>query len=60
MVSPIGDVSGGFEDDGVVWYEFMSELVSKINGYVFIETGGVIWVSLVFFLLSGIVNTAIN
>ena len=49
MVSPIGDVSGGFEDDGVVWYEFMSELVSKINGYVFIETGGVIWVSLVFF-----------
>ena len=42
IVSLLGDVSYGFGDDGVVWYEIISELVSKTNGYLLIDTGGVI------------------
>ena len=39
MVSLLGDVSDGFGKYGVFLYDFMSELVYKINGYVFIGTG---------------------
>ena len=42
MASLLGDVLDGFGNDGVVCYEFMSELVDNINGYVLIYTGGVI------------------
>ena len=42
MVSLLGDVYDGFGDYGVVWYEFMSELVVNIDGYVLIDTYGVI------------------
>ena len=42
MVSLIGDLSDGFVNNGVVWYDFMSEQVANINGYVLIDTGGVI------------------
>ena len=38
MSSLLGDVSDGFVDDGVVWYEFMYKLVSNINGYMLIDT----------------------
>ena len=47
----LGDVSDGFGDDGVFWYDFMSELVSKINGYVLVDTGGLIQVYTVGFHL---------
>ena len=42
MSSLLGDLSYGFGDDGVVWYDFISELVTNINWYVLIETGDVI------------------
>ena len=31
MTSLLGDVTTGSGDDGVVWYEFMSETVAKMN-----------------------------
>ena len=42
MASLMGDVFGGFVDDSVVWYEFISEIVSNMNLYVSIDTGCVI------------------
>ena len=42
MVSLLGDVSDGFVNEGVFWYDFISELVPKINGHVLIYTGSVI------------------
>ena len=42
MSSLLCDVSDGFVDDGVVWYEFMYKLVSNINGYMLIDTVGLI------------------
>ena len=42
MSSLFGDVSDGFVVDGVVWYEFMYKLVSNINGYMLIDTVGLI------------------
>ena len=32
MESLLGDVSGGFGDDGLVWYNYIYELFSNING----------------------------
>ena len=42
MASLLGDLSYGFGDDGVVWYDFISELVANINWYQLIGTGDVI------------------
>ena len=42
MASLMGDVFGGFVDDSVVWYEFISEIVSNMNLFVSIDTGCVI------------------
>ena len=30
--SPLGNVSVGFGEGGVVWYDFMSDLVTNIDG----------------------------
>ena len=60
MESLLGDVSDGFSGDGVLWYDFISELVASINGNVLIDTGGVIWVSAVSFLFGATLNDAIN
>ena len=60
MASLLGDLSYGFGDDGVVWYEFISELVANINGYVLIETGDVICWSEVDLLLGGTVKYTIQ
>ena len=60
MTSLLGNLSYGFGDDGVVWYVFFSELVANINGCVLIETGDVIWLYAVDFLLGGTVNSAIQ
>ena len=38
----LGDVSDGFDDDGVFWHNFMSEPVVNINGCALIDTGGVV------------------
>ena len=43
----------------VVRYEFMYELVTNSNGYVLIDTGGVIWDYAVGLLLVGTVNSEI-
>ena len=42
IVSLLGIVCDGFGDDGVVWYEFFSKLVSNINGYMLISIGGLV------------------
>ena len=42
MASLLGDLSYAFGDDGVVWYDFISELVANMNGYVLIDTGDLI------------------
>ena len=42
MVSLLGDLSHGFGDGGVVWYDFISELVAKISWYMLVDTGDVI------------------
>ena len=42
MASLLGDVSDGFVYDGVVWYDFISEIVATINGDVLIDTSGMI------------------
>ena len=43
MASIIGDVSDGFGDNGVVWYNFMFEPVPNIKrGGALIDTGNVI------------------
>ena len=60
MVSLLDDLSYGFGNVSVVWYDFISELVAKMNGYVLIETGDVIWVFAVGLLLGGTVNSAIK
>ena len=57
MTSLLGDAYDGFGNGGVVWYELMSELVAKINGYVLIDTGGVILVYEVGLFLGGILNS---
>ena len=56
----LGDVYDCFKDDGVAWHEFTYELVANIIGYVLIDTGGVIWVSVAVFFIGGTVNTIIN
>ena len=60
MLSLFGDLSYSFGDDGIVWYVFISELVTNINGYVLIETGDLISVSAVGLLLGGTVNSHIK
>ena len=60
MTLILGNISDGFVDDGVVWYEFMSKLVANINGYVLIDTCGMIWVSAVGWFLGGNVIATIN
>ena len=42
MESLLGELYGGFGDDGLVWYGFMSELVANNNVYVLIDTYGLI------------------
>ena len=42
MASILSDVSGESGDFGVFLYDFMSELVANINGYVLVDIGGVI------------------
>ena len=42
MASILSDVSGESGDFGVFLYDFMSELVAKINRCVLIKTGDVI------------------
>ena len=42
MASLLGNLSYGFGNDGVVWYEFIYELVANIIWYVLIDTGDVI------------------
>ena len=60
MASLLGDLSYAFGDDGVVWYDFISELVANMNGYVLIETGDVICWSEVGLLLVGTLNATIE
>ena len=60
MALLLGDVSDGFVNDRVIWYDLMSELVDNINGYMLIDTGGVIWLSEVWLLLGGNENATIN
>ena len=60
MASILSDVSGEFGAYCVFWSEFISELVSNINGYVLVDTGDVIWVSAVVLSLVGTVNAAMN
>ena len=60
MASLLGDASGGFENDCVVWYECKPELFAKIDGQVLIGTYGVIWVSMVGLSLDRTMNAAIN
>ena len=42
MTSLLGNLSYGFGDDGVAWYDFIYEVVANINGYMLIDTGDVI------------------
>ena len=60
MTSLLGDLSYGFGHDGIVWYDFIYDLVADINGCVLIDTGDVIWLSTVGMLLGGTVNCAIR
>ena len=59
-ISGNGVTTWWFGDDGVVWYDFISELVANINGYMLIDTGDVIWLSAVGLLLGGNVNWTIK
>ena len=56
----LGDIYDGFVYGGVVWYEFIPELVAIINMYVLIGTSDVIWVFSIGLLLGGTLNNAIN
>ena len=56
----IGNLSYGFGYDGVVCYDFLSEQVHNINNCVLIETGDVIWVSAIIFLIGGNVTSKID
>ena len=60
IVSLLGDISGLFSDDGVVWYAFMSELFAKNKCYVLIDTVNSIWVSVVGWFIGITVNAAMN
>ena len=42
MTSLLGNYSYGFGDGGVVWYDFIYELVANITLYVFLDNGDVI------------------
>ena len=55
MASLLSDLYGVLGDYVVFWYYFMSEIVDNINGYVFIDICGIIWVSTVGLLLGGTV-----
>ena len=54
MKTILCDISDGFDDDGLVWYDCMYEPVSNINGYVFIDTVVLIWVS------AGVLSLGVN
>ena len=56
----LGDVSDGFDDDGVFWHNFMSEPVVNINGCALIDTGGVVWVYAVGLSFDVTVNATIK
>ena len=59
MTSLLGGVYYGFGDDGVFLYNFISELVANVVGYVLIGTGGMIRVFVVGLFLVGTVNATI-
>ena len=60
MAPLLGDIYDGFSNDGVVWYGFMSQIVTNINGIVLIDTVGVILLSVVGLFLGGTLNSEIN